>query len=528
MKTRYFLLTCVCYGLATVSLSAQVWAPTGTETRRPSALQFDAGTSQFRGDYYVYLSPNFTYNHGSQFGYSFSLPLNFLSVDRAPKLSGQSTGELRQIDYNSRQDYLRTLNYISYGTYNQQVPGKFTYSLYAGKVIDGYVGHGTILNKYQSSSRFDAYNPSVLADANSDYGGVQYFSNSVASFNVNVVRVYVKPLAIGRKVMSFFQDQSGSVYFLNIRGKVIDDAGRKSVEEEISSEDTVAKQKKEKEIRPIQKDSRVEIAENDPWYNRLTLGYTSAWDRGAPVTLSYSSNGAPLLEKTSDQPTISTSKTVRVEGFDAEYRLLNLSFLEFTPYFDFNRIKTLDNSTGTHYGASLRIGNKDLNVILKPELRQMTGNYIPMYFDSFYEIERFQSFPAVAPMRTKFENLETQGNGTIKGYLHTIYLNFYHLGFEFAVEDYGGKEKKRVFAAAYIPIGSSFQVSFFFTKKGYGGQSNLFEVDENSQGAAEISKSFGPLMFRVQNYRRFVLDVAEKTFVSTDEVRFLVSGGMSF
>ncbi len=512
-----------------LGLQAQVWVPTGTETRRASALQFDSGLSSYRGDYYGYLSPNFTYNHGSKFGYSFSLPLNILAVDRDPVLDGSKPGKIRDIDYNSRADYFRVLNYISYGTYNQQVPGKITYSVYTGKVIDGYIGHGTIVNKYQSASRVDSYNPSVMADLNSDYGGVQYFSNSVSNFDVNAVRVYIKPLAIGRKIYSMFDSNTGGgmVYMMNIRGNVLDDAGRKSVEEEIGS-DLKQPDNKKKEIRPIQKDSRMEIADNDPWYNRLTLGYTNAWDKSAPTQINYNSNGAPVTEVNLDNPKTRDTSRVSIEGYDIEYRLLNLPFLEFTPYLDFNRIKNLDNSTGTHYGAAIRLGTKDLNIIVKPELRQMTGNYAPIYFDSFYEIERFQSFPTGAPMRTKLEQLTNQPNATVKGYYHTIYVNFYHLGFEFAIEDYGGKDKQRIFAAAYIPIGSSFKLSFFFTKKGYDGQGKAFQIDENSQGAAEISKSFGPLMLRLQNYRRFYLDSSEKTFQSTDEIRFLVSGGFSF
>ncbi len=511
-----------------VSLEAQVWVPSGTETRRPSALQFDTGASSFKGDYYGYISPNFTYNHGSNFGYSFSLPVNTLLVDRDPLIEGAKAGKIREMDYNSKNDYARVLNYVSYGTYNQQNPGQVTYSFYAGKVIDGYIGHGTIVNKYQSSSRFDSYNPSVMADLNSDYGGVQYFSNSVMNFDVNAARVYIKPLAIGRKIYSFF-DKSGSnvSYMMNIRGNVLDDAGRLTVEEEVGGDKNKSVSKK-KEIRPINKDSRMELVDNDPWYNRLTLGYTTAWDKAAPLELYYNSNGSPVTVTNKDNPTTKEITRVSIEGFDLEYRLLNLPFLELTPYVDINRIKGLDQSQGTHYGTIFRLGTKDLNIILKPEFRRMSTNYAPMYFDSFYEIERFQNFPVSAPMRTKYEQLQGQAKGTVIGYYHTVYINFYHLGFEFAVEDYGGKNNNRIFAAAYIPLGSSFLLSFYYTKKGYDGSGKAFQVDENAQGAAEISKSFGPLVLRVQNYRRYFLNPSEKVFQSTDELRFLVSGGISF
>lgn len=506
---------------------AQVWVPSGTEMRRPSALQFDSGASLYQGDYYAYISPNFTYNHGSKFGYSVSLPVNVLLVDRNPLIENSRPGKVRDIDYNSRVDYSKILNYLSYGTYNQQVPGKVTYSFFAGRMIDGYIGHGTIINKYMSSSRFDSYNPGVVADINTDYGGAQYFSNSAVSLDVNAVRVYIKPLAIGRKVMSMYKSYSSdTAYMMPIRGKVIDEAGRPSVEDEVGID---KKKEDKKEVRPINKDSRMEIYDNDAWYNRMTIGYTNAFDRNAPKELAYNTNGSPVTVANLDNPKTKETSRLTVEGFDLEYRLLNLSYMEFTPYVDVNRIKEFDKAQGTHYGAIFRLGTKDLNIIFKPEFRNMSSNYIPMYFDSFYEVERFQTFPVASPMRPKYDTIRTlPSNSRVNGYYHTLYINFFHFGFEFAVEDYGGKNNSRVFLASYIPIGSSFMLSFYYTKKGHDRNGNAFTIDDNAQAAAELSKSFGPLMLRVQNLRRYVLDVPEKSFSSIDEIRFLVSGGISF
>ncbi|MDF3820523.1 hypothetical protein P3G55_11455 [Leptospira sp. 96542] len=529
MKFRFKIWNLAIFLCFPLGLFAQVWVPTGTESRRASALQFDAGGSTFQKDYYGYFSPNFTYNHGPNFGYSFSLPVNILAVDREPFLVEGKTGQIREMDYNSRNDYSRVLNYISYGTYNAQVPGKVTFSAYTGKMIDGYIGHGTIVNKYQSSSRFDAYNPGVQADLNTDYVGVQYFANSVVNFEVNAARLYIKPLAIGRSIFSILNKSNDVAYLMSLNGNVLDEAGRISVEEEAGSDNAKTnKDLSKKEIRPIAKDSRMELVDNDPWYNRLTIGYTQAWDRAAPVQMSYNTNGSPTTIKNQDNPQTSDITRASIEGIDIEYRLLNLPFVEFTPYMDYNRIKGLDGAKGAHYGAIFRLGTKDLNIILKPEYRQMTSNYAPMYFDSFYEIERFQTFPVRAPLRTKYEDLSNQSGAKVTGYYHTIYVNFYHLGFEFAVEDYGLKNNKRVFAAAYIPLGSSFMMSFYYTKKGYDSNGKAFDMDDNTQAAAEISKSFGPVVLRLQNYRKYYLDASEKSFLSIDEVRFLVSGGISF
>lgn len=506
------------------SLGAQVWIPSGSEMRRPSALQFDSGVSSFKGDFYGYVAPNFTYNHNSRFGYSFSLPITALAIDRNPLQENSRPGKVREFEYNSTQDYSRVLNYLSYGIYNQQVPGKITYSFYAGRLLDGHIGHGTIVNKYMSNLRLDAYNPGVMADINTDYGGVQYFSNSVVGFEVNAIRLYIKPLAIGQKAMRIWSEEK--LVLLANRGKVIDEAGRPSVVDEVSIE---KKEKTKGIIRPMSKDSRMELIDNDPWTNRLTLGFTNASDRNAPKFLEFNSNGSPVTALNKDNPQVKEAKRITIEGFDAEYRLINLPFLEIAPYIDINRIRDFDRARGTHAGLMLRIGNKDLNVILKPEHRTMSSNYIPMYFDSFYEIERFQTFPPIAPMRTKYDTLANlQSNSTLRGYYHTVYVNVYHFGFELALEDYTGKNNSRVYFASYLPIGSSFIVSFYYTKKGFDSRGDAFRVDNNSTLAGEVSKNFGPLILRVQNLRRFLLDQPEKSFRPEDEIRFLVSGGISF
>jgi hypothetical protein len=263
-------------------LGAEAWIPTAQTTRKQTSFSVDYGGAKNNNDTYFHVSPNISYRMNDEFGFSLSLPANGLLYDKEPKQENSKTGKLRSYDYNESSDYFRVLNYVWYGQYEREAPGKITYSFYTGDVRDGRIGHGTIVNQYYNNIRFDTYNAGVLADFNSDYVGAQFFSNSLYSRDVNAVRLYIKPLAIGRKLYHFYQwyqenkenedeDEEEYVGMMQLRGNVIDEAGRKTVLEEIETK----KRKKKKQVLPrqISKYSKMEIEENDEWYNRMTVGY---------------------------------------------------------------------------------------------------------------------------------------------------------------------------------------------------------------------------------------------------------------
>lgn len=518
-----------------MALSAEAWVPTAQQGRKEDSFSLDYGGTIYEDDYYFHLSPNITYNMNEDFGMSFSLPLNVLVFDNEPVREDQSTGQLRRFDYNEASDYFRTINYIWYGQYEREIPGKLTYSFFTGDIRDGRIGHGTIVNQYNNNIRHDVYHAGVMADVNSDYGGVQFFSNSLYSRDVNAVRVYIKPLAMGRGFYRLFQihkehfptdEEDEYVGMMQTRGNVLDEAGRKSVLEELQEK----KRKKKKYPRPVTKYSKMEIQDKDAWYNRLTVGFTRAFDGNTPLLLNYTQTGIPERRDNRDMPSVREDGRVSVDGMDIEYRLLNMKYVELTPYMDVNTIRELENSGGTHYGFMARLGDKDVNLILKPEFRRMSSNYIPMYFDTFYEVERFHgNLTSEDPMVPKFrraEGLDTTGG--ISGYFYTLLFNYYRYSFEVSYEDYEGEGNSRIFLASYIPLGSNATLSFFYTKKGFEGTGNAFQIDDASLGAVELSLPMGPLQLRLQNLRRWTFEEGETGFRSFDEARVLVSSSFVF
>lgn len=89
-----------------------------------------------------------------------------------------------------------------------------------------------------------------------------------------------------------------------------------------------------------------------------------------------------------DGRTISETN-MQIFGFDINFRLLALKYYQLTLYTDINKI--VDAGTGLHFGAKHKLmfpGKYDIQVLSKWEGRAMQPDYIPSYFNTFYDIER--------------------------------------------------------------------------------------------------------------------------------------------
>jgi hypothetical protein len=502
-------------------------------------FSFDVGINRYNRDTYLFFNPMFNLDFDNKWGVSFQVPLNILVNDEEPKFPKSKSGMLRPGDYSTREDYQRILNFFWIGQYGVYKPGKINWSVYAGRMFNGYIGHGTIINRYINNQRIDYYKVGVMADINTDYGGAQVFTNSVSDKEVNAARIYIRPYGL---IMGLINLGRGESVGLVMQGNVLDEAGRKKVIEEIEDDGVKEKiivvdrdpntgelKEREKEVPKKRDVFPTQKAPLDTIWNRFAIGYTSAYDGKAPSELDFDTTGN--LKYTKDnQPQVKRTKRVGIEGYDAEFKVINWDWLELTPYYDYNRFRNLDNARGRHIGVIFKIGNKKMNLTVTPEYRNMSSNYIPMYFDSFYEIERYQTNLANDFPNTKqqyLQNLNPDGKD-VRGYFHTAILNINKLGFEINYEDYQGKDNARIFAGLYIPIGSMFRLSGFYTKKGFDRPQEAFKVDDRSTGAGEVAVNLGPVTVKLQNRRRWVFDETLNKYRARDEQMFLFSGGFSF
>ncbi|MCG6167841.1 hypothetical protein LFX25_08390 [Leptospira sp. FAT2] len=544
-RSKYLFSFLFLFFAIQTGIQAQLWMPPGRQYMHPAdPFTYDLGINKYQNDYYLYVAPTVNFNFGGDFGASLTVPLNFLMYDVDPKQENSKIGKLRSFDYNEKSDYLRLINNIWFGQYGKYTPGEVTYSAYLGKMFDGYIGHGTIVNRYVNNQRLDVYNVGLQADINSDYGGVQVFANSIYTREVSSARVYIRPFAVGFKLFDIITGRAKFLTMLTVgQGNVADEAGRKKVYEEVGAEekesyralieDQKTKEKKEEMIpadkKPEKPQNLKELFNQDNFSNRFAIGYTTAFDNKAPLELKFDTTGKLRVDD-NNNPLVKSTEKLTITGFDFEYKLLSAKYIELTPYYDVNKIKQIDGAKGTHYGAILRLGGKDIYLQVKPEYRNMTANYIPMYFDSFYELERYQSNLQSNIPQTKLEaaKLADPDAAKVKGYFTTVLFSFYRIAVESNYENYSGPNNSRVFVGVYIPLGTLVLLNGYYMKKGFDENKEAFKLDDRSQGALELAINLGFAAVRLQNVRKWVYNTTSSQYEAQDEQKVLFSSNLTF
>lgn len=525
------------------NLFAEVWVPRGQMSKPPSdTFTLDFGVNQYNKDYYLYLAPGMHMDF-SRFGFSLQVPLNILVKDNYPKIEGSAgkQGQLRQGDYDNKSDFQRIINYVWFGKFGEYKPGEITYSAFLGKMNDGYIGHGTIIDRYVNNQRIDTYKLGVMADVNTDYGGVQVFTNSVYDRDVNAGRAYIRPFGILRKVYNVARGGS-LIGMMTVHGSG-DATGRKKVYQDLEDEPNTTNRKTNienpnpntkneptKNENPQPEKEVVVIDESPSYWNRFAIGYTYAYDGRSPYELKYDTTGNAYFDKYNN-PEIKTTKRLAIEGYDVEFKVYSSDWLEITPYADQNKIRGIPNSVGNHGGVLFKVGGRNINATFKPEYRKMSSNYIPIYFDSFYEIERFNYDLSAEVPYTKYKHLEKVNKEEyrwLKGYYHSLVVNIYRMGFEAAYEDYDGKDNSRVFVGAYIPIFDIIKISGYYTKKGFNDKKDTFKLDDKAMGIGELAIALGPITIKGQVRRRWIMDKESGQFIAQDEKMIYFSGGSKF
>ena len=84
-----------------------------------------------------------------------------------------------------------------------------------------------------------------------------------------------------------------------------------------------------------------------------------------------------------------TDSNFQIFGFDASFRLLAMKYYQFTFYTDINKI--VDAGLGMHFGVKHKLmfpGSTDMQILSRWEARVMEADYIPSYFNTFYDIDR--------------------------------------------------------------------------------------------------------------------------------------------
>jgi len=154
----------------------------------------------------------------------------------------------------------------------------------------------------------------------------------------------------------------------------------------------------------------------DPTARSLSLGVTWGADLRAPTALQ---PGATLVN--AERPLdLYRTRAVQLWGVDAEVKVVKTESWDVKPYVEWARLQGA--GSGLSLGVLTRAswgGKQALRVIL--EGRRFDADYLPSYFDTFYEIQKVQYVegredPTAAAAPTKWEAVSTRAGGPRMGY----------------------------------------------------------------------------------------------------------------
>ncbi len=465
------------------------------------------GFGQIGDDYYARVNLGFELNLG-QIGFGIQAPMNLLvyegegpgkfPMDMTHATSSRDQkaygGVLRRADYDEISDYGKIIRYVRWGH-----KGDLLYVL-AGELGGANLGHSTLVSRYVNNSSLDHAKFGLQLDVNTDWGGVETVFDNIVSGADND--------------KSYGGENAG---LIGVRGYA----------------------------RPLN-------GTGIPLLRRMAVGVTSVVDRRAPIVLARKAPGPGQTsgdfsrdaEGNFIKDGTSVDDSFKALGFDLEVPVLEMDILSVVPYIDYNMFLDVQNAlvrpgatpmpgvtlpgqapsgSGLHIGTL--VGFKfpillDISMSARLEYRYLGANYLPAYFDSQYEIQRFQyplyadptrcsalggSFDAkqsycYVPKAAAIGQLSEAKNG-IYGELAFKFMNLLTVGG--GVEDYEGPLNGAINLYATMPAFKDFlQITGFYSRRAVDITQEAFELDERSMLGASGRVSLGGGLWLTGMYTR--------------------------
>jgi hypothetical protein len=250
------------------------------------------------------------------------------AADEAEGTSGfRNLGQLRQRDWDEARDFAKVLRYLTYGKKEDNL------YLSLGQVFATTLGHGQSMRRYQANVDVDQTRLGLELDAYGDYGGFEFLVADVTRGSLFGVLAFVKPL-------SFLMD--------GVTAKSL------SLGVHYTSD------------------------QRAPWALRRNAPVGSA-TLGTVITDAF---GAPQAD----------TRAVNVVGVDAEVKLLKTAQSDIKTYADFSMLNGA--GSGVALGVlgrfNLHAGSTVHLLRTRLELRSYEANFVPSYFDTLYEYQKYQ------------------------------------------------------------------------------------------------------------------------------------------
>jgi hypothetical protein len=220
-----------------------------------------------------------------------------------------------------------------------------------------------------------------------------------------------------------------------------------------------------------------------PIIGKLELGasYVSDFNKYAGVTSGSIDSQTEKFNAANDEGSLS------VVGFDIGLPIIRSGVFGFDLYFDYAKI--IDYGSGTALGGIFSLNGLGLvDARAKLERRFNGDNYIPSYFNSFYELDRFQFDQKTNVVTSKIQTLQNigkVGDGYYGELLIRILGTFDILGSYQRLDDH---PESGIFHASteIAPEGFPYLARAGYDKINIRDEKDLFTLDDRSYLFAEL------------------------------------------
>jgi hypothetical protein len=290
------------------------------------------GYARLDGMNYFALQPEVDLHFGSGVALGLGVPLNVLAYPQGFYDTGKI--KLRKHDYDKASEYARILRFFTVGRKEDQ------FYLNVSQLVAASIGHGAIVRRYSGNTDQNITRVGAQLDAYGKYGGFEAFVGDVVQPQHFVAGLaFVKPLG-------FLSGDLGNTL------------------------------------------------------GQTSLGLSTAADFSAPYTLSRVANKYPEVAD-DGEPIALETRRAQVVGADLETKVVKTEGADIKIFGDYSHLLGVSapSGAGAQGGGGFTLGTLGrfnagdvklhaFRVVL--EGRYFDGNYLPGYFDTFYEVQKYQ------------------------------------------------------------------------------------------------------------------------------------------
>jgi len=327
------------------------------------------------------------------------------------------SGNIRKEDFNTLSDYLSIIRYVRYGLKHDPVYIKLG-------ALDYYnLGHGSIMYQYNNSPSIDNRKIGLITDIDFGNFGFESIYSTFAEAGVTALRAYVRPLKFS---------------------------------------------------------SLADV----PIIGNFEVGGTYAVDfnkySGVVFNEVVPTGPIPLPQYNPQQFTEKDKGRMQIVGADIGLPIIKSSMLNLVLYTDYAKIINYGSGVATGIQIDLN-GLGILNASAKLERRFNKAHYLPSYFNSMYEIQRYRIDSTGMPTSkaTLLSNLTNPDNGVF-GELGLHFLGVLDIIGSYQRLDKTPNSGDLHLVANVSPQGIPFVVRAGYDKINIGNESAIFKVDNNS------------------------------------------------